>query len=245
MDHAAQARVPGRWGFCCLAVRPCSRACKRARTCCSRSSGNARCRLVVMGRSALASTTQHGLTWRGDQCDDDELFEGIAVLESLMLCSISSPWRLTVRNSCSTCPRWRLPPDHRQGLRDGFDIMSGQQPPVDRFFAGRWIELANLDGEKLDLSAGARGSEQFFGPTDADPPEPHGQACLARLTLARSRRQIGAQKRCRSRKMPSWRREQAAAAVDGAVPTGTGQQMSATVRQASPFFHKCPPRGRR
>jgi hypothetical protein len=65
-----------------------------------------RCRLAVMWGDAREHEL-HRLAG-SDQRDNGQFFEGFAVGNDAFL--NVDPWRLTVRNSCSTCQRWRYQP---------------------------------------------------------------------------------------------------------------------------------------
>ena len=80
---------------------------------------NVDCRLIVIVGGA-GEHQLHGLAG-GDEGNDGELFEGIAVLNDALF--NAQPLALDGSEQLFDVPALAIPTDHRHGLRDGLDVM--------------------------------------------------------------------------------------------------------------------------
>ena len=154
----------------------------------------------------------------------------LAVLDHALL--DAQPLTLEGSKQLLDVPAQAVPADHGECLLDTLDGVCRQQAPADRI-AGWWIELANLDGEQLDLTrriaigAGAR-------PTDANTSKTHGHVSRSSAAFARPRRQV--EREAVRLGHLSHGAEQPAAVGQAAIAAGARQKVGALIRQASPFF---------
>src|SRR5262245_11083825 len=137
---------------------------------------------------ATGGARQHEL--HGDGGDDEgnhnQLFESLAVLDHALL--DAQPLALERSKQLLDVPSQAIPADHGECLLDVLDGVRRQQAPADRIAGGR-IELANLDGVKLDLGRRiAIGAGAWS--TDANTPKPEGHASRSSAAFARPRRQV-------------------------------------------------------
>src|SRR5215472_5992593 len=168
----------------------------------------------------------------GDERNDDELFENLAILDDALLDSQSLPFESP--EQLFDIPAQAIPADHGECLHDSLDPVRGQQAPQDRLLARRSIDLAHLDGEQLDLR-GSSGIRAVLGPLDTHAAEANGQfRPTGAAVFIRSRREIDLV--AMRFRQGCHRRKQAAAAHKAAIPAGTRQKMGPRVRQARPFL---------
>src|SRR5262245_30746617 len=139
------------------------------------------------GRGVLAAggARQHKLhgDGGGNERDNRELFESLAVLDHTLL----DAQALTLKGSKQLLdvPALAVPADHGECLLDTLEGVRREQAPADRIAGGR-IKFANLNGGKLDLGRRiAIGAGAWS--TDADPSKAYGQASRPSTAFARPR----------------------------------------------------------